>query len=99
MTSLLLLCDQNCDTIQCVGDAESGFVPSWREEATEREAARRRAIEEEEVQIRPQASNRQNEVANELGLGGGDQRQPAGRTPFRIRDDEERMCNNEKYLG
>lgn len=77
------------------GDAESGFVPTWREEATEREAARRRAIEEGEVEIRPQATNRQNDVANELGLGGGDQggedrRQPLGRSPFRIRDDEER---------
>lgn len=71
-------------------------MPSWREEATEREAARRRAIDEEEVQIRPQTGNRQNDVANELGLGGGDQagedqrRQQAGRSPFRIRDDEER---------
>ncbi|XP_034249446.1 presenilin-1 isoform X2 [Thrips palmi] len=78
------------------GDAESGFVPSWREEATEREAARHRAIEEEEVQIRPRTTNRQSDVANELGLGGGDQagedqgREAAGRTPFRIRDDEER---------
>lgn len=77
------------------GDTESGFVPSWREDATEREAARRRAVDEDEVQIRPRPTNRQNDVANELGLGGGDQpddperRQPLGRSPFRIRDDEE----------
>lgn len=74
------------------GDTESGFVPTWREEASEREAARRRAVEDEEVQIRPRQTNRQNDVANELGLGEGDQqqRQPLGRSPFRIREDEER---------
>ncbi|KAK3910396.1 Presenilin-like protein [Frankliniella fusca] len=79
------------------GDTESGFVPSWREEASERESARRRAMDEEEVQIRPRNSRSHNDVANELGLGDGEhqgddqqRRQPAGRSPFRIREDEER---------
>lgn len=76
------------------GDAESGFVPTWRDEANEREAARRRVVEED-VDVRPR-SRSANDVANELGLGDGEQRsdqgtarRPISRTPFQRSPDEE----------
>lgn len=70
-------------------------MPSWREAASEREAARRTAIDDDEVRTHPQTAGHQSDVANELGLGDGEQRddqerrQPLGRSPFRIRDDDD----------